>query len=83
MAYIDTIMPRVPAKRGERIILKVSDRVMTCRKEYTPKELAEQFRQLKTLRAKVAEAELSQKLSKEANRSANAKQQRDPSAKQR
>jgi hypothetical protein len=57
---------------------------MMRRKEYSPKDLAEQFRQLKTLRAEVAKAELSRKSVEENKSSASAKKpSRDPSAKQR
>jgi hypothetical protein len=57
---------------------------MMRRKEYSPKDLAEQFRQLKTLRAEVAKAELSRKSVEEKKSSANAKKpSRDPSAKYR
>ena len=57
---------------------------MTGRKEYSPKDLAEQFRQLKTLRAQVAKAELSssRKPVNDAGRGAK-KRPREPSAKQR
>jgi hypothetical protein len=57
---------------------------MMRRKEYSPKELAEQFRQLKTLRAEVAKAELSRKSARETKSGMDAKQPpRDPSAKPR
>jgi hypothetical protein len=58
--------------------------VMMRRKEYSPKDLAEQFRQLKALRAEVAKAELSRNSVRENKSGANAKQSsRDPSAKPR
>ncbi len=57
---------------------------MTGRKEYSPKDLAEQFRQLKTLRAQVAKAELSS-LRKPVNDAGRGAKQRprEPSVKQR
>jgi hypothetical protein len=57
---------------------------MTPRKEFSPKDLAEQFQQLKALRAEVAKAELLRKPSKQNKEAAGAKQaSRDPSAKSR
>jgi hypothetical protein len=57
---------------------------MMRRKEFSPKHLAEQFRQLKTLRAEVAKAEMLRKSARENKSGADAKQSpRDPSAKQR
>jgi hypothetical protein len=57
---------------------------MTSRKEFSPKDLAEQFRQLKVLRAEVAKAELLRKPSRQNKEPAGAKQpSRDPSAKSR
>ena len=56
---------------------------MTARKEYSPKDLAEEFRRLKTLRARVAKAELSssRKAPKEAD-AATKQRTRESSTKQ-
>jgi hypothetical protein len=58
---------------------------MTSRKDYSPRDLAEQFRQLKTLRIQVAKAELSssRKSAKETKTDTKAKQPLRDAAKQR
>lgn len=57
---------------------------MTSRKEFSPKDLAEQFRELKALRIQVAEAELSQKMFMQTKHSGTDAEQpsREPSTKQ-